>query len=89
MRLVQYHLRPPLLPPPPQSAQAAIAALNDTDLMGRLIFVREDRESTTTFRGGLNPEPYTLNPTPHTLNPTPHTLNPSPCTLSESAGFKV
>ncbi|KAJ1475889.1 hypothetical protein T484DRAFT_1908890 [Baffinella frigidus] len=37
----------------PESAQAAIAALNDTDLMGRLIFVREDRESATTFRGGF------------------------------------
>ena len=28
-----------------RDAQRAIAELNDTDLMGRLIFVREDRES--------------------------------------------
>ena len=30
-----------------QDAQKAIAELNDTDLKGRMIFVREDRESNT------------------------------------------
>ena len=29
-----------------QDAQRAIAELNDTELMGRLIFVREDREGS-------------------------------------------
>lgn len=28
----------------PEEAQRAIAELNDTELMGRMIFVREDRE---------------------------------------------
>lgn len=28
----------------PQEAHAAIRDLNDTDLMGRMMFVREDRE---------------------------------------------
>jgi RNA recognition motif-containing protein len=29
----------------PEDAQRAIAELNDTELMGRMVFVREDRES--------------------------------------------
>jgi len=29
----------------PEEAQRAIAELNDTELMGRMIFVREDREA--------------------------------------------
>jgi RNA recognition motif-containing protein len=29
----------------PDEAQRAIAELNDTELMGRMVFVREDRES--------------------------------------------
>jgi len=36
-----------------EDAQRAIAQLNDTELMGRLIFVREDREVATAFRGGF------------------------------------
>mmetsp|Transcript_25272 Transcript_25272/g.60834 ORF Transcript_25272/g.60834 Transcript_25272/m.60834 type:complete len:172 (+) Transcript_25272:59-574(+) len=38
----------------PQHAQRAIAELNDTELMGRLIFVREDREDSEggVARGG-------------------------------------
>ncbi len=34
----------------PEHAQRAIAELNDTDLMGRLIFVREDREDSGEVR---------------------------------------
>ncbi|EKX39611.1 hypothetical protein GUITHDRAFT_160003 [Guillardia theta CCMP2712] len=34
----------------PEDAQRAIAELNDTEMMGRLIFVREDREG---FKGGM------------------------------------
>jgi len=33
-----------------------------------------------SWKGTLNPTPYTLNPTPYTLHPTPYTLNPTPCT---------
>lgn len=35
-----------------QDAQRAIAELNDTDLKGRLVFVREDRESGAVGGGG-------------------------------------
>jgi RNA recognition motif-containing protein len=49
-----------------EEAQTAIDTLNDTDLMGRPIFVREDRERSTTGGGrrGENARVYVGNLTP-------------------------
>lgn len=37
----------------PQGAHAAIRNLNDTELMGRMMFVREDREEVGSTDGRL------------------------------------
>jgi RNA recognition motif-containing protein len=46
----------------PEEAQVAISSLNDTELKGRLIFVREDREQTDKHQGKPLPKESKGNP---------------------------